>query len=378
MAAWKKTGRLMRHREKLLEGFRKKGISRAFGEALFEQIKGFGDYGFPESHASSFALLVYASAWEKAHYPAHFACAVLNSQPMGFYSPSTLVRDAQKHGVEVRDTSVTSSLWDCTLEEPSARCRIESKAWGAKKALRLGLRLVKGLGQASGERIERVRQQSPFVSLDDFLRRTLLRKDEIEALAEAGALEGLVTGRRQALWRVKAPRVAGLFEALDFVEPEVELPPLRAAEQLILDYGTKGLSVNDHPLRHLRARLQKRRVIRAEDLVHLGKGTRVSVAGLVLSRQRPGTASGVVFITLEDETGFANLIVYRRVFEQFHWVARHSTLLLAHGEIEREEKKPPAKTAEKSQETPVIHVIVHTLERLDRPGEVQSRSRDFH
>ncbi len=373
MAAWKKTGKLMRHRQRLLDGFAVKGISQKFGEALFEQIKGFGDYGFPESHASSFALLVYASSWEKAHFPAHFACAVINSQPMGFYSPSTLVRDAQKHGVEVRDVSVVHSDWDCTLEAASEKSNIQSSYPGAQRALRLGLRLIKGVGEPLGQRIESERKQWAFGSLDDFMRRVAPKKDEVEALAEAGALEALVGGRRQALWQARAPRVAGLFGHTSFEEPSVELPRLRAAEQLLLDYGTKGLCVNDHPMRHLRQRLQARQVVLARELVDLEKGVRLSVAGLVLSRQQPGTASGVVFVTLEDETGFVNLILYRHVFERFHWVARHSTLLLASGVLERE-SKPLA-----PDETPVIHVLVDSLERLDTPGQgLSSMSRDFH
>lgn len=366
MAAWKKTGKLMRHRQRLLDGFAKKGISQKFGEALFEQIKGFGDYGFPESHASSFALLVYASSWQKAHFPAHFACAVINSQPMGFYSPSTLIRDAQKHGVEVRDVSVAYSDWDCTLEAATERS-------SALRAVRLGLRLVKGLGEELAVRIKAERERQAFQSLEDFMRRIFPKKDEVEALAEAGALETLVRGRRQALWQVRAPRVAGLFERTTFEEPSVELPQLRATEQLLLDYGTKGLCVHDHPMRHLRQQLQARNVVLATDLLALKKGVRVSVAGLVLSRQQPGTASGVVFVTLEDETGFVNLILYQQVFERFHWVARHSTLLLAHGAIERE-TKPLA-----PDDAPVIHVLVESLERLDTPGKgLSSMSRDFH
>lgn len=373
MAAWKKTGKLMRHRQRLLDGFASKGISQKFGEALFEQIKGFGDYGFPESHASSFALLVYASSWQKAHFPAHFACAVINSQPMGFYSPSTLIRDAQKHGVEVRDVSVADSDWDCTLEPASEKNRIQSSYPGAGRALRLGLRLVKGLGEPLAERIKNERAKCAFSSLDDFIRRTAPRKDEVEALAEAGALEPLVAGRRQALWQVRAPRVHGLFGHTTFEEPSVDLPRLREAEQLLLDYGTKGLCVNDHPMRHLRQRLQARQVVLARELVTLEKGVRLNVAGLVLSRQQPGTASGVVFVTLEDETGFVNLILYRHVFERFHWIARHSTLMFATGVLERESKPLAA------GHTPVIHVLAESLERLDTPGQgLSSMSRDFH
>jgi error-prone DNA polymerase len=375
MAAWKKSGKLLRHRDRLLDGFAKKGISRKFGEALFEQIKGFGDYGFPESHAASFALLVYASAWQKAHYPAHFICALLNSQPMGFYSPSSLVRDAQKHGVEVREVCVVRSFWDSSLEEPGEGCHVESGARGARKALRLGLRLVKGVGAEAGRAIEAARAARPFSSFDDLLRRVPLKKNEVEALAEAGALEALVPGRRHALWRARAPRTPGLFESLDVRESVVTLPPLLATEQLILDYGRTGLSVSDHPMRHLRKKLLRRRVLTASKLVAVSQGARVSVAGLVLTRQRPGTASGVVFITLEDETGTMNLVLYERVFEEFHLAARHAALILARGKVERQ--ITPVRTGEVGEATPIVHLIVEHLERLDVPG-VERMSRDFH
>jgi error-prone DNA polymerase len=422
MAAWKKSGKLLRHKGRLLEGFAKKGISSQFGEALFEQIKGFGDYGFPESHAASFALLVYASCWQKAHYPAHFVCAILNSQPMGFYSPSTLVRDAQKHGVEVREVSVTRSNWDSTLEavdapirNPSERSEPAPRACEARggsggfppgrttagaggrecnkphdefrrsldggrecsKALRLGFRLVKGIGESTGRAIETARSERPFSSLDDLVRRAKLKKNEIEALAEAGALEDLVPGRRQALWKARAPRVKGLFEPLDVREPDVTLPPLPAAQQLLLDYGRKGLSVDDHPMKHLRAKLRRRRVITAADLYTRPQGERVTVAGLVLTRQRPGTASGVVFITLEDETGFCNLILYSSTFDRFYLAGRHASLLLAKGKVERE--VTAVRPGEVGEATPVVHLLVEHLERLDVPGrDVESMSRDFH
>ncbi|MCE7891982.1 MAG: error-prone DNA polymerase, partial [Sorangiineae bacterium PRO1] len=209
-------------------------------------------------------------------------------------------------------------------------------------------------------------------SIDDLIRRTELRKDEIERLAESGALEPLVPGRRNAVWQSRAPRVGGLFEKLDVVEPRVVLPPLRAAEQLLLDYGRKGLSVSDHPMRHLRERLRLRGVLTAAELPEAEQGGRVSVAGLVLTRQQPGTASGVVFITLEDETGFVNLILWNAVYERLRLVARHSTLLLAHGKVERDREATRA-------EVPILHVIVDDLERLDRPeSKLEKRSRDFH
>lgn len=387
MAAWKKHGRLLEHRERLLSGFLSKGISRDFGEALFEQIKGFGEYGFPESHASSFALLVYASSWQKCHYPAHFTCALLNSQPMGFYPPTTLVRDAKQHGVEVRDVCVTQSHWDCTLEPVDAdKSKVRSRAPGADRALRLGLRLIRGLGEEAGRRIGEVRGEGHIQSLSDLVRRAHLSKLETEALAEAGALEVFETGRRNALWKSQAPRTPGLFEGKEGEEEAVQLPPLLPAEQLVLDYSRKGLSVFDHPLRYHRKRLTKLGAIRAEDLLYLPKGTRVSLAGLVMSRQRPATASGVVFITLEDETGSANLIVYSSVFERYHHVAKNAQLLFVSGEIERDVRLRVASRGEAARESepnepiPVIHVIVKHIERWGNASgpDLRAKSRDFH
>lgn len=404
MAAWKKHGRLLEHRARLLEGFRKKGIDAAFGEALFEQIKGFGEYGFPESHASSFALLVYASSWEKRRYPAHFCCALLNSQPMGFYQPTTLVRDAQAHGVKVRDVCIVQSEWDCTLETLDAsKGSVQSLAHGVERALRLGFRQVKGLGEECARRIVRARAKAPFKSLHDVIHRARLKKLEVEVLAEAGAFEILEKGRRQALWRSGAPRTPGLFEEILPEEEVVAFPPLSAPAQLVLDYGTKGLSVDDHPLRHYRKRLRKLGAVRASDLLYLPRGHRVVVAGLVMARQRPVTANGVVFMTLEDETGSANLLVYGAVFEKFNHVARNAQMLLVTGRIERDARLPlptravaPAESvavreqsaaAQEGDEpgaedaiTPVIHVIVEHMERWDNAArpDLRFRSRDFH
>lgn len=386
MAAWKKHGRLLEHRERLLSGFQKKGIARAFGEALFEQIKGFGEYGFPESHASSFALLVYASSWQKKHYPAHFTCALLNSQPLGFYPPTSLVRDAQQHGVEVRDVDVSLSGWQSTLESADPeQDQIKSHLPGAHRALRLGFNRIKGLGQGCAERIVSARNTLAFGSLKDLMRRASLKKDEVEVLAQSGALSSLVSDRRQALWGARAPETPGLFSQIEPQEASVTLPRLQAAEQLVLDYGTKALSVSDHPLRHHRLKLRKLGAVRAADLIYLPKGSRVSVAGLVMARQRPATASGVVFITLDDETGSANLIVYSKVFEKYDHVARHSQMLLVHGEIERDARLPVAKRADVAEnnqdhQVPVIHVIVRHIERWNNSysGSFGGLSRDFH
>jgi error-prone DNA polymerase len=378
MAAWKRTGRLLLHRDRLLVGFAKNGISQRFGEALFEQIKGFGEYGFPESHAASFALLVYKSAWLKAHFPAHFLCALLNSQPMGFYSPASLVRDAQKHGVEVRPVCVVASDWDSTLEA------IGPKAF----AVRLGLRMIKGLAQKSAEQLLEHRRAlrdagQHFTDFADLVRQVPLPKLDVEALAEAGAFTALETERRQVLWSARAPRQLGLFRGLRVAEPSVRLPSLKPIEVLSLDYERVRLSIDDHPLRHLRAGLQKRGVLSTEDLARCKAGEKVRVAGLVTARQRPGTASGVVFITLEDEVGIANLIFYSSVFEAHRSAAQHASLLLVSGKVERHDPAPGSIDPEDPRQAlgvaAIIHVLVESAERLELPGtRLKHSSRDFH
>ncbi|HVK64358.1 MAG TPA: error-prone DNA polymerase [Polyangium sp.] len=371
MAAWKKHGRLSRHRERLLRGFSEKGISARFAEQLYLQIHGFGEYGFPESHAASFALLVYASAWLKVHHAAAFTCALLNSQPMGFYSPSSLVQDAQRHGVIVRPVCVVSSGWDHFLEDPGV--------------IRLGMRLVKGFGWGGAEGVLRARAEAPFTGVADLVRRAGLQKNDIEALAEAGALEALVPSRREALWRARAPRLPdGLFAKVPLEEEkDVGLPKMRAAEQLVLDYGRVGLSLHDHPLRHLRARLEQEGTVTAASIRERRAGETVRVAGLVVGRQRPATASGVTFVTLEDETGVVNVIVRKDLFEASYAAARYAKIMAVQGRVERQgtgakgakgEPEPGASNYE------VVHVLAEALERLDAPGKrgVPTRSRDFH
>ncbi|HZF47341.1 MAG TPA: error-prone DNA polymerase [Polyangiaceae bacterium] len=365
MAAWKKHGRLERHRARLLSGFADRGISQRFGEMLFNQIEGFAEYGFPESHAASFALLVYASAWLKARRPAPFACALLNSQPMGFYSPSVIVQDAQRHGVRVLSPSVLRSDWDSTLEDLGDG---GGAAEAREVALRLGLRLIRGFGEGAAIAIMQARSEGPLSSIEDLVHRASLKKNEVEALAEAGALEELVPGRREALWRARAPREGGLFEGKPIEEEKaVGLPKLRRMEQLLLDYGRVGLSVDDHPMKHLRSQLNRKGVARAVDLKQMIHGEGVRVAGLVIGRQRPDTASGVTFITLEDETGMVNLVVFKRLFEEFYMVARHAQMMLVSGRLERQGE--------------VIHVIAQSLEKLRFRREEEPlpmRSRDFH
>ena len=348
MAAWKRNGKLARHRERLLEGFAKNGIAREFGERLYQSIEGFGEYGFPESHAASFALLVYASSWLKVHHPAAFAAALVNSQPMGFYSPGSIVKDAERHGVEVLPARVDASDWDCTLE-------------GQDRALRLGLRLVRGLGEEAGKRIEAARRTRAFASVEDLVARAGQGKREVEALAHAGALVGFGLARREAMWKVRAPR-SDLFDGVELGDALPELPPMSRAEQLVLDYETTGVSVGDHAMKVVRPRLP-RHYKSARDLMTANNGARVSTAGMVICRQRPGTASGVVFITMEDETGFVNLILWSRTFEKWRHVATTSSMLVAHGKVERQGE--------------VVYVVPDRLEKLGL-YDVPAMSRDFH
>jgi error-prone DNA polymerase len=360
MAAWKRSAQLLRHKEKLLQGFLSRGISRAFADQLFSQIQGFGEYGFPESHAASFALLVYASAYVKVHHPLEFACALLNAQPMGFYSPSSIVRDAQKHGVAVISPDVSESDWDSTVEERPNQT-----------SLRLGLRLVKGMGEAPARRIVEARAEAAFRDVHDVVVRAALHRDQTDALAEAGAFDSVVPGRRQAMWKAHAPDHGELFQRVRPNEPEVSLPPLPRATQLRFDYARLGLSIDDHPMRHLRERMRERGAITSEKLALVRHGITVKVAGVVLSRQRPMTASGVVFVTLEDETGMVNLILSPHVFDRTYRTAVHARLLMAKGRVERMPKvATPGEPA-------VIHVLATELEPIHFDEGVDVRSRDF-
>jgi error-prone DNA polymerase len=372
MAAWRRNGQLQRHRERLLQGFAEGGIAREFGERLYQSIEGFGEYGFPESHAASFALLVYASAWLKVHHPAVFAAALVNSQPMGFYSPGSIVNDAERHGVEVLPARVDASDWDCTLEKglqaPGLEFRDEqvwAGTWSPEcGALRLGLRLVGGLGEAAGRRIERARRQQAFSSVEDLVARGALEKRELNALARAGALAGFGLARREAMWKVRGPqpRSESLFAGVEPNDERPELPELTRAEQLALDYHATGVAVGDHAMQVVRSKLPES-YKSARDLASIPHGVRVSTAGVVICRQRPQTASGVVFVTLEDETGFINLILWSKTFERWRHVATTSSMLVAHGKIERQGD--------------VIYVIPDRLERLGL-SDMPSMSRDFH
>jgi error-prone DNA polymerase len=337
MATFKKVGIIHTFREKMIEGMVARNYDRAFAERCFHQIEGFGTYGFPESHASSFALLVYVSAWMKCHHPDVFACALLNSQPMGFYAPAQIVRDAQEHGVAVRGPDLNHSDWDCTLEPVQGE-----EGGGRFHALRLGLRQIKGFRQAEAAALMAARLDAPFRDPCDVRRRSGLSASSLELLAQADAWRSLGLDRRAALWAVQALGLEPLplFARIDGAvvdEPEVALPEMALGEHVVEDYSSLSLSLKCHPLTLLRDGLGQSGILPTSRLAEVRHGTRMSVAGLVLVRQRPGSAGGVVFITLEDEHGVANLIVVPPVFERFRKVILTARLIGATGRVERQD-----------------------------------------
>jgi error-prone DNA polymerase len=359
MAAWKRRGGLEKHREALLAGMARNGYDDDFAAKIFEQIEGFGDYGFPESHSASFALLAYASAWIKCHEPAAFSCALLNSLPMGFYQPPQLVADARRLGIDVRPVDVRYSDRDCTLE-----------AWPGEPdrqpALRLGMRMVAGLQESAAHRIATARARAPFRDLDDLLHRADLDRGSLAKLAEAGALRGLAGHRHRARWQgAGTHRQLPLFEGTGSREARIAIPPPSAWEDTRADYASTGLTLGAHPLALLRRQLDHRRFRNARELGALADGRPARYAGLVVSRQRPQTASGVTFMTLEDETGMVNVVVWRDVAERQRRAFLESRLLAVEGRMQAAEG--------------TRHLIATRLENLSPLlAGLDARSRDFH
>lgn len=355
MATWQRRGGLESFEERLIAGMRERHYTPEFAQQICKQIRGFGEYGFPESHAASFALLVYVSAWLKAHEPAAFSCALLNSQPMGFYAPAQLVRNARRSGIEVRPVDVNSSQWDCTLEGRSA----------GQPALRLGLRLTGGLSRDAAARLLEARGQQAFANVEDLQVRSSLQQYELGALAAAGALAGIAGHRYRARWEVAGAEpmlplfpVSGVAEGIPLLRPPTE------AEDISGDYASMGLSLGRHPLALLRSELQRQGFVTAEDLRDMTEHDPVRIAGLVITRQRPGSAGGVIFVTLEDETGHVNLIVWPQLAERQRQALLGSRLLAVRGRIQRQGD--------------VLHVIVSSAEdRSAALGAMDVRSRDF-
>jgi error-prone DNA polymerase len=343
MATFKITGGVSHFRDKLISGMVRNGYDTAFAERTFKQIEGFGSYGFPESHAASFALIAYASSWLKCHYPDIFAAALLNAQPMGFYAPAQIVRDAQLHGVDVRPICVNASRWDCTLEHTAGKYR----------AIRLGLRMAKGLATNDGAALIFNRADMPYASLDDLHRRGRIPAGALERLAEADAFGALHLDRRRALWQVRALQDTGLpLFAMreDIREPHVNIVPMQQGREVVEDYRRIGLTLRRHPVAFLRHELREQNMIAAADLARFKDGRRVALAGIVLVRQRPGTATGVTFITIEDETGHANLVIWSNLFEQQRRLILSARMLGVRGKLQREGE--------------VMHIVAHDLTDL--------------
>jgi error-prone DNA polymerase len=357
MAAWKRKGGLEPFQKQLIDGMQARGYPESFAHQIFNQILGFGEYGFPESHAASFALLVYTSAWLKHHEPAAFCAALINSQPMGFYAPAQLVRDARAHGVEVRPVAVAFSDWDCTLE----------RQHDGRPALRLGLRVVKHLSQEGAERLLAARAARTYVHVADLAERAALDRRDLEALAAADALAGLAGHRHRAVWQVSGIERALPLLPADTVVDE-GMPLLRApheGQDIVADYGSLGLTLRRHPVALLRDVLVERGVIPNQELWEQPNGRSVTAAGLVITRQRPGSAGGVTFVTLEDETGYINLIVWERVATAQRAALLESRLLLVRGKLQREGD--------------VLHVIAQRLTDLSELlGDLVVASRNFH
>jgi len=364
MAAWRRGGAIDAFHQKIVDGMIKNGYTREFAEQCFHQIRGFGEYGFPESHAASFALLVYASAWIKRYYPAAFCAALLNSQPMGFYAPAQIVRDAREHGVEVLPADVNYSEWDCTLQRTTG-------AGCGGPAVRLGLRMIRGLRTSDARRIVEARRRcGRFASVRDLWRAAGLSRCTMRQLAEADALGSLGLSRRQALWQAMSlpDEPLPLFETVKNDEertPPSGLPEMPLDGHVIMDYRTTGLSLRQHPVALVRPHLEAMGIASAAQVRQTAHGRWVRTAGLVLVRQRPATAGGIVFETLEDETGIVNLIIRPDVYERYRQAARHAALLRADGRVQRHGD--------------VIHVMVRRLYDLGallRGCSVSSR--DFH
>jgi error-prone DNA polymerase len=376
MATFKHTQGVGEYRERLIGGMVKRGYHPELAERVFKQIEGFGSYGFPESHAASFAPLAYASSWLTCHHPTVFAAALLNSQPMGFYAPAQIVRDAKDHGVEIRPLDVNASLWDCALE-PEQR-----SAEGY--ALRLGLRMAAGLSAQGGQQIVKARSGgngSPFASPEEVVRRANIGRKAMEALAQADAFGSMGTTRREALWAAKgvehdvppllrlAAQQAAVGEPPLLPEPAPALPSESVGQVVVLDYTATGLTLGDHPLALLRPQLRALGCRDTREIVQLPPGSRIKLAGLVLMRQRPGTAKGVVFVTVEDEHGTANLVVWADVGVRDRAALLGARLLLVDARIERETRHA---------EVPITHLICKTLtDRTDLLNGLMHREADL-
>ena len=381
MAAWKRKGGVKRFYDRLVGRMVERGYEPAFAEGIFKQIEGFGEYGFPESHAASFAKLVYISCWLKCHEPACFFAALVNSQPMGFYSPSQLMQDARKHGVDVRAIDVTCSAWDCTLEA-NAGLQLSSAHPGIhthQPAIRLGLRLVSGLSENTVDRILAAREQAAFTSVEDLCLRAQLGTLEVNALAAADALAPLAGHRRQQVWQAAAIKPQPLLlKAVPTHEAALDLPDTPEGENILFDYRATGLTLRRHPLALLRPRLTEKGFLTAAQLDALPDGEDVAACGIVTLRQQPSTAKGVIFLTIEDDTGPINVIVWKSIRLTQRDELLHSTLLGVHGVWQRSTEQLGALEGFGAVRNLIAKRLEDLSPLLGRLGQGAARSRDFH
>ena len=386
MAAWRRVGTVERFRERLMQGMHAKGYDNEFADAVFKQIRGFGEYGFPESHAASFALLVYVSAWLKCHEPAVFCCAIMNSLPMGFYAPSDLVADARRHGVEVLEIDINLSERDHTIKPCHAQNQAENQAENQaanhasshqdnnstdstkELAVQLGFRLVKNLSRDAIDRITEQREQSgDYQSINDLVNRTRINTRDQQALAASGALKSISGNRHHAHWELLGvEQLPGLLHHASSEDIPQQLPLISEGEDIVADYQSFGFTLGRHPLALLREQLSSKRIITTQHwLQTVSNGQFARIAGLVKVRQRPGSARGVIFMTTEDETGLANIIIWQNVTERCRQAVIGSRLVVISGTTQREGE--------------VVHLVArHIEDNSSMLGELAIRSRDFH
>lgn len=364
MAAWKRRGNMSYFRDRILNGMRERGYDESFALQVFQQIKGFGSYGFPESHAASFALLVYISCWMKHYYPAAFCCALLNSQPMGFYQPAQLIQDAQRHGVTIYPPDICYSLWDSHLVPEKAKKGSDPFS-GPKAAIRLGLRQIKGMRETTAQRLVAARINRPFSHVEDLVRRAELDKHDQTCLADGDALQTLTGHRHQARWAIDGVEsLPPLLATATIADPPVQLRTPSEAADVLSDYRTLGLTLRSHPVALVRTTLKRRGVSTAAQVLAQTHGTRARGAGLVTMRQRPGTAAGVTFLTLEDETGLINVIVWQDLGERQRRELLESELMIVDGVVEKAQS--------------VCHLIAHNLHNGDDlVGQLHIKARNF-
>jgi error-prone DNA polymerase len=345
---------------RLRAGMREKGITGAAQDGIVQSITSFALYGFPESHAASFALLAYASAYLRRHHLAAFTCALLNNWPMGFYHPATLVKDAQRHGLRVLPVDVTIANWKCAIEPGSAGGPPAGAGWGGTLALRLGLRYVAGLREDAGRRLEAARAAAPFTSIDDVAHRAGLRDDELQALGHAGAFACFGLTRRDAMWQAAAVSRDPLFRRQANAASPSPLPQMSDLDRALADYKTLGLTAGGHLMKFLRGDLAATGVLTTRDLARAENGSWVKVAGLVIVRQRPGSAKGFCFLTLEDETGLGNAVVTPDFFARYRSIIHTASLLLVEGAVQRVDD--------------VIHVRARRFTPLRLPAQAITQS----